>query len=241
MEHRHLAPVQTIEAHVRTTMRAAGDSTLAIGHGFAHVDRVRRWAMRLARDQGFTRLDLVEVTALLHDIGLAKLDERTHHAAVGADMAEAYLKTLGWPTAEEVEAVVHAIRHHSDVVPIPPLRGASLPEALGAILREADILDALGPVGLMRACASKATRPFYDPNKVKGPAWGLSGDEFTRLRGEGRLPAATIVDQVNLQIAMYDNLSSEASRALGAPQVAYLRHFVAALAGQVGTDAGTSP
>jgi hypothetical protein len=40
---------------------------------------------------------------------------------------------------------------------------------------------------------------------------------------------------------MYDNLSSEASRALGAPQVAYLRHFVAALAGQVGTDAGTSP
>jgi len=226
--------VAAIEAHVRAVMDGAARRPTVIAHGYDHVDRVRRWALRIAGGEGLARRDLVEATALLHDIGLAQMETRGGHAHTSAALAEAYLDAHGWFSRDEVAAIVGAIRAHSDITPIPPIHGAPLAEGLRAVLREADILDALGAVGLMRACMSKGSRPAYDPRDVRGPTWGLSGDGFTALRGRAGVPSATVIDQVNLQIAIYDNLRSETARRFGQPLVATMRAFVEQLAAEVG-------
>ena len=64
-----------------------------------------------------------------------------------------------------------AIRHRSD----PPLATAEylkqLKDRAGLfkILRNADVTDATGAVGLMRAFTSKSFLPEYDPGDIKGP------------------------------------------------------------------------
>lgn len=75
---------------------------------FAHVDGVRKYALILA-DEYTADKEVVEIAALLHDIGA---DAGKVHAAKSAEMAEAFLTSL------EVEVtlkdrIISAIRNHS--------------------------------------------------------------------------------------------------------------------------------
>ena len=225
--------IASIEAFVRHEMGGAAGHDLVIGHGYLHVDRVRRRALQIGNGERFARLDLVEAVALLHDIGLPHVDDRAEHAAVSSALAGDYLRRNHCFPEDEIDAIVTAIAHHSDVRPIPEVRGASLDDALTAILREADILDLLGAVGLMRASMTKYYRPPYDPNAPAGDSWGLSADQLTQRRHQGRLPATTVVDQINLQIAIYDNLGSATARRLGAPLAAFMKAYVRQLTREV--------
>jgi uncharacterized protein len=49
--------IQQIEDFVRPFMGAE------IGHDFKHVDRVRNWALLIARREGYDDLDVVEAAA----------------------------------------------------------------------------------------------------------------------------------------------------------------------------------
>ena len=77
--------IQEIENYVVRTMGKVENPDLRIAHDFKHVDRVRRWALHIARDEGYADLALVEAAALLHDIGLAHVTERSDHGGVGAE------------------------------------------------------------------------------------------------------------------------------------------------------------
>ena len=228
--------IATIEAFVRREMGSAAGHDLVIGHGYLHVDRVRRHALRIGDGEGVDRMDLVETAALLHDIGLRHVESRADHAAVSSALARDYLHGSHFFAKDEINAVVIAIARHSDVTPIPNLRGASLDDALTAILREADVLDALGAVGIMRAFMTKHARPPYDATTPAGDSWSLSGDQFADLRRQGRFPTATVMDQINLQIAIYDNLRSDTARQLGTPLVAFTRAYVEQLIREVGSQ-----
>jgi len=228
--------IASLEAFVKHEMTDAAEHDLAIGHGYLQVDRVRRHALRIANGEGTDRLDLVEATALLHDIGLPHVDDRADHAAVSSCLASDCLRRNHSFSKAEIRAVVTAIAHHSDITPIPDVLGASLDDALTAILREADTLDVLGAMGLMRAFMTKHNRPPYDLSAPAGDSWGLSADQFTQRRHQSRFPATTVVDQINLQIAVYDNLRSETARRLGAPLVAFMKAYVKQLTREVGTQ-----
>jgi hypothetical protein len=88
--------------------------------------------------------------------------------------------------------------------------------ALGAILRDADILDLLGAVGIMRACTSKYNKPEYDPQQIKGETWGMRAEDFTRRFRQGLGIGPYLVDQINFQISCYDNLQTATARAWAA-------------------------
>jgi HD superfamily phosphodiesterase len=111
---------------------------------------------------------------------------------------------------------------------------------LGAILRDADMLDAVGAIGLMRAFTSKYALPEYDPEHVKGNTWGLTGRDYDQRFATGEGIGSTIIDQVNFQISFYDNLNTQAAKRLAAPLVEFMRAFVrqieAEVQGQSSTD-----
>ena len=217
--------IHRIEAFVRETMDTVVNPDLRIGHDIKHVERVRRNALTIARAEGFPDLDLVEAAALLHDIGLAHVDTRERHGPVGAEMAARFLREQHLFAEDEIAAIAKAIHNHSLI------HGDW--DTLGYILRDADILDTLGAVGLMRAFTSKYFKSEYDPECVKGETWGLSADDFTARHEAGLGIGPTIVDQINLQTSLIDELHTEAARRIAEPLVAFMKAFVIELEAQI--------
>ena len=129
-------------------------------HGFDHVLRVYRMAERLARIEG-ADLEIVRAAALLHDAqGSATAGGdlgRYNHQHASADFARRVLQTEGWPE-EKIAAVQHCIRAHRF------RDGSEPPRTLEAkILFDADTLDVLGAIGIVRvvAYAIVAGQPIY--------------------------------------------------------------------------------
>jgi HD superfamily phosphodiesterase len=190
--------IHQIEQHVQQVMASVANPDLRLAHDFKHVDRVRHHALAIARAEGFADLAVVEAAALLHDIGLAFVEQRSQHAAVGADLAAHFLREHALFAAPEIDAIADAIRCHSSIA------GGG---ALEAILRDADILDLLGAVGILRACTSKYAKRF----------------------AEGLGIGPHIVDQLNFQLSCADNLQTATARRMARPLVAFMRTYLVQL------------
>jgi len=208
--------VQQVEDYVKQVMKE-----VAGHHDFKHVDRVRDRALQIAKSEGFGDLELVEVTALLHDIGLAYVKERKTHSQVGSEIADKFLRENNLLTEEKIGKITDAIKYHSSI------RDGS--GKLFEILRDADVLDALGAVGIMRAFTSKSYKPEYNPENIKGENWGLSGRSYDKLFKKGLEAGNNIIDQINLQISYYDNLATETARQLAKPLVEFMKNYVTQL------------
>jgi len=217
--------IQQIENYVRQTLESVSDNDHQIAHGFKHVDRVRRWALAIARGEGFADLSLLEAAALLHDVGLAHVEQRNQHARVGAEVAAQFLRERRLFSAQENEAIVDAVRNHNALHDLEPL---------ATILRDADILDMLGAVGVMRAFTSKYAQPTYDPQNVKGETWGMTARDVDRRFAEGKGIGTYIVDQINFQASCAGNLQTETAMRIAAPLVEYMRGFLSQLECEIG-------
>lgn len=209
--------IDQIEQHVREVMVQVVRPDLRLAHDFTHVDRVRRWACLIAGQEGVADLELVEATALLHDIGLAFVEHRRDHARVGAERAAEFLAARGLFAGDEIAAIAEAIRCHSS------LSGGG---TLGALLRDADMLDLFGAHGILRACVSKYALPGYDPRAVKGETWGLAAADFSGRFAAGLGIGPCIVDQLNFQISCFDNLHTATAKELAGPLVAFTRAYL---------------
>jgi len=189
-----------------------------VAHDFKHVDRVRNWALRIAKEEGYHDIEIVEVTALLHDVGLPYVEERRMHGAIGAEMATKFLRERGFFEEETIEEIANAIRYHCSLED----RGGKLPD----ILRDADSMDALGAVGIMRAFTSKSSKPEYEPGNVRGDTWGVSSRGFDERLDSKMEVGDYIIDQINFQISLYDDLSTETARRLAKPLVEFMKDYV---------------
>jgi uncharacterized protein len=138
----------TVERYAREQM-----SKLGI-HGWTHVKRVQRLCLKLSSEMKGVDSEVVEIAALLHDVG--KYAERENnavdHGSFSADMAEKFLNSIKF-NRDRVAAVCHAIRAHTH---------RAEPDSLEAkILHDADFLDKMGTVGVatlfIRACLTGTT------------------------------------------------------------------------------------
>ncbi|HRQ41632.1 MAG TPA: HD domain-containing protein [Chloroflexota bacterium] len=209
--------IRQIEAYAQEIM-----CQCEIAHDYKHVDRVRRWALRIAEAEGYQHLDQVQAAALLHDIGL--LHGRAGHGPRGAEMAAQFLRENALFSAPEIVEITGAIRNHTS------LDGDG---TLALILRDADILDLLGPVGIMRAFTSKAAQPEYLPDNVKGDTWGITAVAVTERFTAGQGIGPTIVDHLNFQISCYENLRTPSAREWARPLQAYMQSFLCELENQI--------
>ena len=128
-------------------------------HDFSHIQRVYHMAERLALAEG-ADLEIVHAAALLHDARgtMPGSGERAEHHIASAAFAGEVLAAEGWPQ-DRIEAAQHCIRAHRY------RDKRERPETIEAkVLFDADKLDVLGAVGVMRTLgyAILAGEPIYE-------------------------------------------------------------------------------
>ena len=136
------------------TDRLAGQGA---GHGMEHVLRVLHSARAIRAEVGGDRM-VVDLAAILHDVG----DEKFHEGVErSAEFSREILKELG-ATSNLIEHVAQIVdnisfRKHEDAQPL---------SLEGQIVQDADRLDALGAIGIVRTIEYGAAtgRPFYSPD-----------------------------------------------------------------------------
>lgn len=126
-----------------------------LAHDRFHIERVYRWSLRLAHEAG-ADADLTGATALVHDLAFVPKDspDRAQGGERSAILAGEVLSAAGYALSDTSD-IAEAVRTSSWS------RGLAPTNALGVVLQDADRLDAIGAVGLLRtvACAQYMSRP----------------------------------------------------------------------------------
>ncbi|KAL0020408.1 hypothetical protein WJX77_000208 [Trebouxia sp. C0004] len=128
-------------------------------HDWSHIDRVRKLALALAREEGNANLELVEIGSLLHDIQDWKYSGSETAAAT---TVQEYLQLQSYPQDKQ-KAVLDIIQGIGFKDEIGAGRRITTPEL--AVVQDADRLDAIGAIGIARCFTfgGKFPRPLYDP------------------------------------------------------------------------------
>jgi len=188
------------------------------GHDLAHCLRVAQWAVTLGKTLAVPPREAV-AAALLHDIVNVPKNhpDRAKASTFSADVARAELPSFGFDPAS-TERVAGAIRDHSFS------RGATPETPLGDALQDADRLEALGVIGLMR-CISTGT--------LMGARYFHDADPWAKDRSLDDI--AYSVDHFETKLLrLPDTLRTEAGRAEAGRRAAFLRHTLAELAHELG-------
>jgi uncharacterized protein len=135
-------------------------------HGFDHIQRVYHLAEHIALAEG-ADLEIVRAAALLHDaegqVSEGSEADRITHQHTSASFARQILLSEGWGE-ERILSVQHCIRSHRFRDNSEP------PHSLEAqVLFDADKLDAIGAIGVVRAITYAAQRglpAFAPPSKL---------------------------------------------------------------------------
>ncbi|WP_310362593.1 HD domain-containing protein [Neobacillus drentensis] len=144
--------IEQTERFVRTEL---GED--ATGHDWFHVDRVRRNALHICKEEKTGEAFIIEMAALLHDIPDEKLNESIEK---GEEKLETYLQTI--PLTD------HDKKHIKQIIATISYKGGQKTELAtieAKIVQDADRLDAIGAIGIARAFAygGKKGQPIYAP------------------------------------------------------------------------------
>lgn len=141
--------VAQVEAHVRQQM--AGQQA---GHDVDHVMRVFRSACEIQEEVGGDRL-VVQLAALLHDLGDAKFHEGVERSG---EFSQALLSDLRVP-----ESIIQQVVFIVDNISFRKGVDRSTLSIEGQIVQDADRLDALGAIGIVRTIEYGAAfgQPFH--------------------------------------------------------------------------------
>jgi uncharacterized protein len=177
---------------------------------FGHQPRLEALTAAIGSDLDYDR-DVVAAAVWLHDLGVfighrpENPDQLAHwdHVAYACSRAPAVLREAGFPE-EKIPAVLNVMREHQ------PTDQPTTVEA--TIVRDADILEQLGAVGILRA-VSKVGRDTRFPR--------FSDAVAVLHRNLEELPG-----QIRLQSA----------RALAQSRIAFLREFLRAVASEAGSN-----
>ncbi|WHY65428.1 HD domain-containing protein [Neobacillus sp. SuZ13] len=130
----------------------------ATGHDWFHVDRVRRNALHICKEETTGDPFIIEMAALLHDIADEKLNESSEK---GEEKLESFLQTLLLTDTDK--------RHIKQIIETISFKGGqrtTLSTIEAKIVQDADRLDAIGAIGIARAFAygGKKGQSIYDPS-----------------------------------------------------------------------------
>ena len=162
---------------------------------FSHQSRLYRLAVQLAEDEPFDD-DVLFAAAWLHDLGVfvghrpedpARLTQ-WDHVAYACDKVPALLREFGFPE-EKILPVLEVIRTH-----LPSARPTRME---GTLLRDADILEQLGGIGILRT-VSKVGR---DSRFVRfSDALKVLRQNLEELPGKLQLPSAHRLAEPRLRV-----------------------------------------
>lgn len=126
-----------------------------------HVRRMTEWCSRLGPGVGADMQALL-AGALLHDIGVT-IERKTHYA-VGRDRASEIMAETEFPVTKW-EAALHVLETHSRY-------GGPQPQSLEAqVGQDADALEYIGAIGIVRAIVRGMTDGSYDGSVDSFPGY----------------------------------------------------------------------
>lgn len=169
MEAKQLVAAVAAEVERRLTGQGAG-------HGWDHIQRVHRTACEIQAEAGGDRL-VIELAALLHDVGDAKFHGGQERSG------EFTREILGqWELPQGFcEHVVHIV----DNISFRKRASADRLSLEGRVVQDADRLDALGAVGIVRTIEYGASvgQPFFVAEDAEAPSGvGHFYDKLFKLR-----------------------------------------------------------
>jgi uncharacterized protein len=181
-------------------------------HGFDHIERVYGMCEVIGLREG-ADLEILRAAALLHDARCSHPvnGERTNHHIESAEFAERVLLKEGWELTK-IRAVQHCIISHR-------FREKATPETIEAkVLFDADKLDVVGAVGVVRALAYAS--------QVKQPAYATPSNEFlkngTKLPGE---PHSAYHEYIYKLRKISELLFTQTARQIAQRRQAFLNEF----------------
>jgi len=130
------------------------DNFTDIGHTFNHTERVFNMAVRITESEEDINIEVVKLAVLLHDVARNKKGD---HAVEGAKMARDILSEESY-SKEIIDHVCDCIETHRYS------KGLEPKSKEGAVLQDADRLDALGAMIIARVLRKKSDVPLYDPD-----------------------------------------------------------------------------
>jgi uncharacterized protein len=129
----------------------------ATGHDWFHIERVRRNALHISREEKVGDPFIIEMAALLHDIPDEKLNESIEH---GRAKLESFFQVVKLPekAKKNIVEIIESISYKGG-------RKTELQTIEAKIVQDADRLDAIGAIGIARAFAygGKKGQAIYDP------------------------------------------------------------------------------
>lgn len=143
------------------------------GHDWWHIDRVRKSALHLARQEG-ANLFIVELGALLHDIGDSKFHDGDEN--LGPRKVKTFLESLNL----ETNSIEHLIQIVENISFTKSLESSNFRSLELNVIQDADRLDAIGAIGIARAFSfgGYKKRIFYDPEIP--PIKNISKEEYKK-------------------------------------------------------------
>ena len=185
------------------------------GHDWAHIRRVWLMARRLAMAHPETDATVTELAALLHDIADWKFHGGDYE--VGPRAARAWLASQGASDdlIIRVETVIREVSFKGLGVDTP------VSSIEGALVQDADRLDAIGAIGIARAFAygGHKGRPLHDPAVAP-----IAHDSFASYQKNA---APTLNHFYEKLLHLKDRLHTVAAREIAERRHAYMETYVA--------------
>jgi uncharacterized protein len=205
--------IQPLIESIREEMKSrfAGEGT---GHDWAHMERVWRNAVVIAKAEG-ANAEVVALGALLHDIA----DHKFHNGSLSEgprQAREAIMQRGGDPElADKVATIVAEVSFKGAGVPTP----VSSLEA--AVVQDADRLDAIGAIGVARAFAYGGSkgRALHSPGSKP-----LAHDDFQSYAND---EGATINHFYEKLLLLQDRMHTATGKAMAAERHAFMEAFLA--------------
>lgn len=176
---------------------------------FGHSLRVKNWAIKIARKEG-ANLKVVELAALLHDVGKKGASFETHHLK-SAKTADSFLKENNVDVHVR-QKIVSCIKTHMaprKLLPkmIKDFKVNNFPKPVSIeekCVYDADLLELIGPVGLVKILKfSLVDYRFSLPKSIKRAQWLMEGAADGFLTEAGRETAKPLVQFQNQFFRLY--------------------------------------
>lgn len=129
-------------------------------HSYQHTHRVFKICRHIGKNEKVNQ-DVLDLAAILHDVGrkYEKQYKNPCHAIVGAQMAEKILNKNGF-SSDIIDQVVYCIRNHRKSDNFIPKSNEI------KVLIDADRLESIGCIGIMRTVAHFSKMDLYNSNEL---------------------------------------------------------------------------
>lgn len=147
--------ITQVEAYVKKVLARE-----KAAHDFYHINRVRKVALKIAKEEG-ANMFLVELMTLLHETGDSKIVGKGNEKKSLLKLHQ-FLSSLNISDLN-IEEILYVINNQS--YSKTGISGKKLDSLAGQCAQDADRLEAIGAIGIARCFAyhGKTNRLIYDP------------------------------------------------------------------------------